>query len=98
MKMGLHYVINVIQEVWLMRATGIVRQIDPLGRIVLPKDLRKNIEINTNDPIEFFVHGDNIVLQKYRDKCMFCASTENLVNYESRFICKNCLEHINKLK
>lgn len=48
-----------------MRTTGIVRRIDDLGRIVIPKEIRKNFRINNGDNIEIFMDEDNIVLKKY---------------------------------
>lgn len=48
-----------------MKATGIVRKIDELGRIVLPIEIRRNLGINEKDPIEIFVEDDKIIMQKY---------------------------------
>lgn len=48
-----------------MKATGIVRHVDDLGRVVLPKELRRTLKIATGDPIEFFTDGENIILHKY---------------------------------
>ena len=54
-----------------MKATGIVRPIDPLGRIVLPKELRNHLHIKERDSLEIFMDGENIVLKKYEPCCMF---------------------------
>lgn len=48
-----------------MRATGIVRRIDDLGRIVIPKEIRRTLKIREGDPLEIFTDGNGIVLQKY---------------------------------
>ena len=48
-----------------MKSTGIVRKVDELGRIVLPKELRQTLNINERDPIEIFVDNSSIILQKY---------------------------------
>lgn len=55
-----------------MKSIGIVRQVDPLGRVVLPKELRKTLDINEKDPLEIFTDKDRIILQKYnpRTPCM----------------------------
>ena len=55
-----------------MKSTGIVRKVDELGRIVLPKELRQTLNINERDPIEIFVDNSSIILQKYEPACMFC--------------------------
>ena len=48
-----------------MKATGIVRRIDELGRVVIPKEIRKNLRINEGENIEIFVDGENIILKKF---------------------------------
>lgn len=48
-----------------MKSTGIVRRVDELGRVVIPKELRRTLGINEKDPLEIFVNEDKIVLQKY---------------------------------
>lgn len=48
-----------------MKATGITRKVDPLGRIVIPKELRNVLGIDIKDPLEIFTEGDNIILTKY---------------------------------
>ena len=53
-----------------MKSTGIVRKVDELGRIVLPKELRQTLNINERDPIEIFVDNSSIILQKYEPACM----------------------------
>ncbi len=74
-----------------MKSTGIVRKVDELGRIVLPKELRQTLHISDRDPIEIFVDNSSIILQKYEPACMFCNSTSNMVQYRGRNICKDCL-------
>ena len=76
-----------------MKSTGMVRRIDPLGRLVLPKELRDNLGIN-EAPIEILVDGENIVLRKYSPNCIFCGSIENIVQYKDKLICKQCLDEL----
>jgi len=64
-----------------MKSTGIVRKIDPLGRIVLPKELRKTLGINEKDPLEIFVDGESIILSKYEPACIFCWSVKDNVTF-----------------
>jgi transcriptional pleiotropic regulator of transition state genes len=54
-----------------MKSTGVTRKVDKLGRIVLPKELRKTLGIAEKDPIEIFVEDEKIILQKYKsyDAC-----------------------------
>ena len=79
-----------------MKATGIVRSIDKLGRVVIPKELRKTYGLSVEDSVEIFVNDDNqIILKKYEPACMFCNRTDDIIIYEGKSICKDCLERIN---
>ena len=80
-----------------MKSTGIVRKIDDLGRMVIPKELRKTMNINKKDPMEIFVENDKIILQKYEPGCIFCGNVENTVDYKGKTVCKDCLEDTNEL-
>ncbi len=77
-----------------MKATGYVRKLDSLGRIVLPKSLRKQLNINEGDSIEMFVDEQgNIVLDKYVPRCIFCEGvTDEMIKYKGKTICRNCLD------
>ena len=54
-----------------MKATGIVRKVDELGRIVLPIELRRTLKIEIKDPLEIYVDGESIMLKKYQPACVF---------------------------
>lgn len=60
-----------------MKSTGIVRKVDELGRIVLPVELRRTMDIAEKDPLEIYVDGNSIVLRKYRPSCIFCDGTKD---------------------
>ena len=78
-----------------MKSTGIIRRIDELGRIVIPKELRKKLDINIKDPMEIYVDGHSITLKKVEDNCIFCGRSKDLISFKDKMICKNCLESIN---
>lgn len=77
-----------------MRATGYVRKLDSLGRIVLPKSLRKELNINEGDDIEMYVdENGNVVLDKYAPRCVFCdAAKPNTIDFKGKVICTDCLK------
>lgn len=76
-----------------MKATGIVRNVDNLGRIVLPIELRRTLDINIKDSLEIFVSNDGeILLKKYAPACIICGESENLVEYKGKRICRECIE------
>ena len=77
-----------------MKSTGIVRNVDELGRIVIPKEMRKKMDIKSSDPIEIYVEGDKIILTKYQLSCLFCGTSSDLVNYKEKNVCKNCIEEL----
>ena len=81
-----------------MKATGIVRKVDELGRIVLPIELRRTLGIEIKDPIEIYVDGDYIVLKKYEPACIFCGNARDVINFKGRNICSSCLKDIKKSK
>lgn len=74
-----------------MKATGVVRGIDHLGRVVLPSPLRKILGISEKDGIEILLEGNQIVLKKYDLTCTFCHSTENTTMFKGKLICSRCL-------
>ena len=80
-----------------MKATGIVRKLDVLGRIVIPKELRTTLDLNETDPIEIFVEGNDIILRKYQPACIFCNDATDILQYGGKNICRNCLAKIKNL-
>ena len=80
-----------------MKSTGIIRNVDELGRIVIPKELRKKFNIEIKDPIEIFVDGSTIVLKKYVPNCIFCGGSKELASYKDKLICSNCSKKISDL-
>ena len=77
-----------------MKATGIVRNIDELGRIVIPKEMRKKMDISSNDPVEIYVESDKIILTKYYSTCTFCGSNLGISEFRGKRICADCLNQI----
>ena len=77
-----------------MKATGIVRPIDNLGRVVLPKSLRDAYNLNLKDPVEIFTDENSIILRKYEPSCIFCGETSNVVIFKDKKICDDCLNEI----
>ena len=80
-----------------MKATGIVRKVDELGRIVLPMELRRILGINKEDPVEIFVEDKNIILRKYEPACIFCNSAIDVTVIYDKKICRKCIEEIQSL-
>lgn len=79
-----------------MKATGIVRKIDDLGRVVLPIELRRTLNIDIKDPVQIFVEGDLIILKKYEPVCVFCGEANNVQNFRGKNVCKSCAKELGR--
>lgn len=79
-----------------MKSTGIVRKVDELGRIVLPIEMRRTLDIAEKDSLEIYVEGDSIILKKYQAACVFCDSTKDLISFGGRNVCRDCIGKLNK--
>ena len=80
-----------------MKSTGIVREIDKVGRVVIPKEIRNTLQISDNDPMEIFIDNDCIIIRKYEPSCIFCKTVKDVVLHHDRRICRNCLNELKKL-
>ena len=78
-----------------MKSTGIVRAVDELGRIVLPKELRQSMDLDGKGAsVEIFTDGDKIVLKKYQPSCIFCGNADNVVFFGGKRVCRACIDQI----
>ncbi|QQY79875.1 AbrB family transcriptional regulator [Keratinibaculum paraultunense] len=77
-----------------MKSTGIVRKVDELGRVVIPIELRRNLNIDVKDALEIFVDGEHIILKKYAPACIFCGQAKDVVSFKGKNICPACLEEL----
>ena len=77
-----------------MKSTGIVRKVDELGRVVIPIELRRTLDIAEKDALEIYVDSDKIILKKYEPACVFCGSADNVTNYKNKNVCQACLEEM----
>ena len=78
----------------MMKSTGIVRRVDDLGRVVLPIELRRTLDISEKDALEIYVDGDTVILKKYEPACIFCGNARDVITYKGRNICPDCLEEL----
>ena len=77
-----------------MKSTGIVRKVDELGRIVLPIELRRTLDIAEKDSLEIYVDGTSIVLKKYQPACIFCDDAKGFINFNGKNVCPNCIKEL----
>ncbi len=77
-----------------MRATGYVRKLDELGRIVIPIELRRMMDLGEKDALEIYVDGDCVILKKYVPACIFCGEAKNIKSFHGKNICMNCMREL----
>ncbi len=77
-----------------MKSIGIVRKIDELGRIVLPIETRRQLDLEPKDGVEIFVDEDRIILKKYQPCCLFCNDGDDIVVFKDKKICRKCLTEL----
>lgn len=77
-----------------MKSTGIVRRVDELGRIVLPIELRRTLDIAEKDALEIYIDGATIILKKYEPACIFCGDARDVFNYKGKNVCPNCIDEL----
>ena len=79
-----------------MKATGIVRKVDELGRVVIPIELRRTLDISVRDSLEIYTNQGHIVLKKYEPTSIWisCGSSNDIISYGGRFVCSECIERL----
>ena len=80
-----------------MKSTGMTRQIDELGRFVLPVEIRRTLGIELRDTLEIYTDNDRIILRKHSPACLFCDGTESILLFEGKRICRECLDKLKKI-
>ncbi|MBR7081418.1 MAG: AbrB/MazE/SpoVT family DNA-binding domain-containing protein [Oscillospiraceae bacterium] len=80
-----------------MKSTGIVRKVDELGRIVIPVEIRRTLDIEEKDNIEIFVDNSSIVMRKYEPACIFCGKTKKILDYKGKKVCQDCVSEFKKM-
>ncbi len=79
--------------------SGIVRGVDRLGRIVLPIELRRKLDIvEERDALEIYIDEDAIMLRKYQPDCVFCGDARNIIIFKGKNVCQHCLGELRIIK
>ena len=80
-----------------MKSTGIVRKVDELGRIVLPIEMRRTLDIAEKDALEIYVEGSSVILKKYKPSCIFCDPAKDVSEFKGKNVCPKCLKELKSL-
>lgn len=86
-----------MEEKVMVKSTGIVRKVDELGRIVIPIELRRTLDIGIKDSLEIYVEDEQIILKKYSPACAFCANASGITVFKGKNVCADCLKDLKKL-
>lgn len=80
-----------------MKNTGMTRAIDEVGRIVIPNEIRKSLNIKPKDELDISIDNDKIILKKIQPNCIFCNCTQGLSSFKGNNICPDCIKKISQL-
>ncbi|MCT4597100.1 MAG: AbrB/MazE/SpoVT family DNA-binding domain-containing protein [Vallitalea sp.] len=80
-----------------MKSTGVVRKLDELGRITLPIEIRRNLDIKEKDALEIYVSDEQIILKKYQPADIFTGEMDDLVDYYGKKVSKKSIIEMSKL-
>jgi transcriptional pleiotropic regulator of transition state genes len=82
-----------------MQTTGVIRPVDRMGRVVIPKEIRRQLKIeNDKDSFEIYMDGDRVILKKFAPTCIFCGNPLNTVSLNGHNVCVNCIDKLNGMK
>ena len=82
-----------------MKSTGIIRSVDKMGRVVIPKEIRNQLEVkNAEDSFEIYMESDAIILKKHQPVCIFCSSENELLDFNGKKVCSMCVERLWDMK
>ena len=77
-----------------MKSIGVVRRLDLLGRLVIPTDLRRSMNIGKGTPMEMLVDGESLILKKYEPECVFCGNAERVQDFHGKKVCADCAREL----
>ena len=80
-----------------MKTTGVIRKLDELGRITLPIELRRSLDLDVKDGLEITVQDDCIILKKAECADIFTGSTDDLLEYEGKKVSRQSVVALAKL-
>ena len=79
-----------------MKVTGIGRSMDQLGRIVIPVEIRRRLELSEGDTLDFLLEGDKVILTKHTESCVFCGELNDIVFFKDKPVCRRCISGLSK--
>jgi len=81
-----------------MSKKGIKRNLDNLGRLVIPKEIRKSHNLKKNKAVLITIKENHIEISNYNKGCVFCGSEKKPINFNNQIVCQECLNKLKKSK
>lgn len=76
---------------------GIIRNLDSLGRLVIPKEMRKLLNVDYGDAVRIIKQNKEVVIKRAEKSCIICGCEENLVECRDTYVCRDCVREIGRL-
>lgn len=97
-KYNQNYIQKTNKETKICKKINIVLNLQMnYGRLVIPIEIRRKLDIQEKDAIEIYTASDTIILKKFTPTCLFCNNEKNLLEYKGKLICENCSKNIKNL-
>ena len=78
--------------------TGVIRSIDAIGRLVIPIELRRELGLNTGEPVHMYVENGKVIVEKYVKRCFLCGNaSQKYTLVHGKRICDDCKAKINEI-
>lgn len=77
-----------------MKSSGITRRIDELGRVVIPVEMRRALDIGDREALEISVESDGIMLRRAHVGCVFCNSNKDMSLFHGKSVCSKCMQEL----
>ncbi len=77
-----------------MKSDKVVRQIDELGRVVIPRDMRRELGLSCGDKITFQSDDNKIIISRLEKHCALCSSKHGLIAFNDKYVCAECLKSL----
>lgn len=80
-----------------MNDEGIIRSLDPMGRVVIPKEMRKLLNVMDGDKVRIIKKNNSVVIKRVADSCLVCGNEQDLIEYKDACLCRNCVKEMDRM-
>ena len=80
-----------------MNDEGIIRSLDPMGRVVIPKEMRKLLNVMDGDKVRIIKKNNSVIIKRVAGSCLVCGSEQDLIEYKDAWLCRNCVKEMDRM-